>query len=530
MPGGWSDRCSISTARRRGITLLVTSCSFQRYYWMTRDAEYLGEKRSVWQPVIDFIRSSRQENGLLPKDNYAGDIPQQVISLSSNSTCWRGLRDMAEVIAELGDKAAATELRTEAAAFRQPILDAVAKSERKETQPRFIPIALLADEPAHDPLTATRMGSYYDLMAPYVLGSGVFAPGSDRETWLIEYLRQHGGIALGMIRSMPHQGEFNQQPGVNVLYGLRYMQTILRRGDRDHALVGFYGHLAQAMTAAPSSAAKARVLPRRRARAVILPATEPALLRHVHNAAACSFRTGSRRWPPGNMPARRNSTRWLRTAELSEKAPTAFGEVSFRVESRLRGQVRTLFRRCRVACEVDATAAIRRTMRFGRSSWATGNCLAMRRAGRVARERRTAEVHSPRAAASRGKAQPAAKAAAAPPGSQFARIGALSPLDREAAILREIVRGNVPEFLRTLKPISIEAPDAAGLKHKAMYFVTPDYLAIGSDDDFFRMPMRPKTAQAIAAACETSLITAKISDDIFRQAEVKLEPRPLTGP
>src|SRR5262249_8625794 len=159
---------------------------------------------------------------------------------------WRGLRDVAAVIAALDGDAAGADLAAEAAAFRQAILEAVSKSERKDTTPPFIPIALLADEPAHDPLTATRMGSYYDLMAPYVIGSGVFPPGREREGWLIDYLQQHGGIALGMIRSMPHQGEFNQQPGVNVLYGLRYMLALLRRGDRDHAQVGFYGHLAQA--------------------------------------------------------------------------------------------------------------------------------------------------------------------------------------------------------------------------------------------------------------------------------------------
>ena len=42
------------------------------------------------------------------------------------------------------------------------------------------------------------------------------------------------------------------------------------------------------------------------------------------------------------------------------------------------------------------------------------------------------------------------------------------------------------------------------------------------------MPMRPQTAQAIADACDGSLITVKISDDIFAKAEVKLPPRPLT--
>src|SRR5207247_187083 len=54
--------------------------------------------------------------------------------------------------------------------------------------------------------------------------------------------------ALGMIRSTPQQGEFAKEPGVNVLYGLRYQLALLRRDDRDHALAGFYGQLAQAMT------------------------------------------------------------------------------------------------------------------------------------------------------------------------------------------------------------------------------------------------------------------------------------------
>jgi len=217
------------------------------YYWVTRDGEYIEETRAKWEPVVAFIRASRKtDNGLLPKDNYAGDVNTQVYSLSSNANCWRGLRDITAVLGDIGDKEKAAELRKEADAFRKAILDAAAKSVRAKE--KFVPIALLGDEPAHDPLTATRQGSYYDLMIPYVLGSGVFGPGDERERWIIDYLRNHGGIAMGMIRSMPHQGEFKNEPGVNVLYGLRYNLTVLRRGDRDHALVGFYGHLAQGMT------------------------------------------------------------------------------------------------------------------------------------------------------------------------------------------------------------------------------------------------------------------------------------------
>src|SRR5207245_1698937 len=148
------------------------------YYWVTRDAAYLRETRPKWEPVIAFIRTSRQtDNGLLPKDNYAGDVNTQVYSLNSNANCWRGLRDMAAVLDDLGERDRATELRREAAEFRKVILDAVAKSERRDAKPPFIPVALFGDEPAHDPLTGERQANYYCLIIPYVLGSEVFGPG-----------------------------------------------------------------------------------------------------------------------------------------------------------------------------------------------------------------------------------------------------------------------------------------------------------------------------------------------------------------
>src|SRR5262249_19122083 len=118
------------------------------YYFVTRDAEYLRSKEAVWKPVIDFLVSSRQkDNGLLPRDNYTGDINQQVASLNSTANAWRGLRDMAAVLDDLGERDRARELAGEAKAFRTAILDAVGKSERRDTRPPFIPNALFGDEP-----------------------------------------------------------------------------------------------------------------------------------------------------------------------------------------------------------------------------------------------------------------------------------------------------------------------------------------------------------------------------------------------
>lgn len=114
-------------------------------------------------------------------------------------------------------------------------------------------------------------------------------------------------------------------------------------------------------------------------------------------------------------------------------------------------------------------------------------------------------------------------------GSAFAKqIDALPREEREAAIVKEITRGNVPESLRMLKAIEVAAIDDGGQRHTATYFAMPDYLAVGKEEDFFRIPMSPQSAMKVAAACEASLITAKISDDLWQAATVKLAPKPLT--
>jgi hypothetical protein len=56
----------------------------------------------------------------------------------------------------------------------------------------------------------------------------------------------------------------------------------------------------------------------------------------------------------------------------------------------------------------------------------------------------------------------------------------------------------------------------------------PDYLAVGSDADFVRMPMTPQTAQRIADGFGCVLPTRKIVDAIDQHAQLHLAPHPLT--
>jgi hypothetical protein len=116
-------------------------------------------------------------------------------------------------------------------------------------------------------------------------------------------------------------------------------------------------------------------------------------------------------------------------------------------------------------------------------------------------------------------------------GSQFAEsIATLDARQREQAILREILEGNLPSFLKRLVPVELTAR-TGDRPLMATIFVMPDYLAIGSDADFLRIPMNLETATAIAAPFGFVLPTKKMVDAIYRQAAYHFVPEPLpAGP
>lgn len=119
--------------------------------------------------------------------------------------------------------------------------------------------------------------------------------------------------------------------------------------------------------------------------------------------------------------------------------------------------------------------------------------------------------------------------AGAPTGSAFiATVAGMSNADREAAVLRELLSGNVPSFLRVLRTVTVTAKGADSSSHTISYDVMPDYLAIGSDSDWVRMPMAPYTAQAFCDAFGFVLPTRKMVNDIWKAAPVHREPKPLT--
>jgi hypothetical protein len=110
----------------------------------------------------------------------------------------------------------------------------------------------------------------------------------------------------------------------------------------------------------------------------------------------------------------------------------------------------------------------------------------------------------------------------------YHRAFAMKWKERDSFVVKEILAGNVPSFLKKFVPVHASIADPVTNKIiKATYYVAPDYLSIGSDDDWARINITPMAAQKIADSFGCFLPTRKMVDDIYKAAKLKLEPVPL---
>lgn len=97
--------------------------------------------------------------------------------------------------------------------------------------------------------------------------------------------------------------------------------------------------------------------------------------------------------------------------------------------------------------------------------------------------------------------------------AEFAQPGT----PREAAVVKEVLKGNVPTWMFKM----VEVPTPTGIVK-----VTCDYLAIGTDDDFVRCPLTPFAAQYLANKLGYQLPSPMLVDLTYKNAQVKLPPQP----
>lgn len=98
---------------------------------------------------------------------------------------------------------------------------------------------------------------------------------------------------------------------------------------------------------------------------------------------------------------------------------------------------------------------------------------------------------------------------------------------RDSAAVKEILSGNFPSFLKQFVAIHSSFTDSNGKTHEAVFYASPDYLSVGNNNDFARVPLTPMAGQKIADSFNCFLPTRKMVDLIYVQAKIKLEPVPM---
>ncbi|TDO28334.1 hypothetical protein BC659_0397 [Sediminibacterium goheungense] len=113
-------------------------------------------------------------------------------------------------------------------------------------------------------------------------------------------------------------------------------------------------------------------------------------------------------------------------------------------------------------------------------------------------------------------------------GSSFYKFAASFQWKQRDSVALELLEdGNIPAFLNHFVPVHTSIKDQSGKTISATYYVMPDYLSIGTNADWARIPLTPQTAQRIANKYHCFLPTRKMVNDIYHQATVKLEPMPM---
>lgn len=102
----------------------------------------------------------------------------------------------------------------------------------------------------------------------------------------------------------------------------------------------------------------------------------------------------------------------------------------------------------------------------------------------------------------------------------------------EELIVEAVTNGQVPDVLRHFRKITFTTPvveevECLRKKHKVEMWVLPDYIAIGTNDDFVRMPMGPLAAQRIADSLDCTLPTTFLVDRIAEASEGHIDIFPF---
>jgi hypothetical protein len=314
-----------------------------QYFRLSRDAAYVAEETPRLGAVVRRLAAgvAASPAGLLPRERYSSDIADNVYALHGQTLAWQGLLAMGRVWQQTGYSGLAALCRATAARLERGLRRAVHASERLlPDRSLFVPASLLNGRSPFTRLTASRDGSYWNLVVPYALASGFFAPHGAQARGLMRYLARHGSRLLGLVRAGAYRlanGD-SSVSGTDQVYGVNVSRFLADNDEADQLVLSLYGTLAAGLTRGTyvaGEAASVTPLQGARFRTMYLPPNNDgaaAFLETLHSMLVheTRYRDGA---PRGLELAFATPRGWLESGKSISvtRTPTSFGPVSYSI-------------------------------------------------------------------------------------------------------------------------------------------------------------------------------------------------------
>ena len=317
------------------------------YYRRFGDRRYIKRVTRVFRRNLAAFEQqlAASPHGILGKERYGADIASPIYGLHGQALVLQGLRGMSETWARTGHPVLAAESSRLAGQLETGLREAVRSSETElPDRSLFVPIELLdGQEKPYDSLTAWKRGSYWNLVMPYVLASGLFPPGSREADGVFRYMLSHGSRFLGLVRFSPHTGVKNpgyQAPGSDDVYGTGVARFLADNDLPDQLDLSLYGKLGAGMTPETFVAGEGSTIapaPGEYYRFMHRPPNSGnnAFFLEALRLTLVNETTDANDVPRGLELAFATPRAWLRSGRIAvNRAPTSFGQLSYSIDAR----------------------------------------------------------------------------------------------------------------------------------------------------------------------------------------------------
>ncbi len=99
---------------------------------------------------------------------------------------------------------------------------------------------------------------------------------------------------------------------------------------------------------------------------------------------------------------------------------------------------------------------------------------------------------------------------------------------RDNQIAQAVRSGNIPDFLRNLRPVTVNANSCMGSSSAITFCVMPDYLSVGDNQNYIHTPVGIDAATQMAGEMGFFLPTTRMVDAIYSQGQARVAPSTRT--